>query len=67
MADEGGVSGAITDAISQTDMRPVNDSALVSTRTLRNARKILPWALLATGVIGGLAIAAIMWQRQRAR
>ena len=66
MADEGGVAGAYTDSLSPTDVRPMQSSALVSTRTLRNARKILPWALLVSGLLSGLAIAVIVW-RQRAR
>lgn len=66
MADEGGVAGAYTDAISQRDVGPVRSGTLVSPRTLRNARKILPWALLASGLLGGLAIATILW-RQRVR
>ena len=67
MADEGGVAGAITDASTQMASRPLQSNALVTTRSLENLRKIWPWAMLASGVLGGLAIAAIVWQRQRSR
>lgn len=67
MADEGGVAGAFTDALSHAALQPTQTSALVTTRTLRTIRKILPWALLASGVLGGLAIATIVWRNQRAR
>lgn len=65
MADEGGVSGAETDALVQSSARAVRSDALVTTRTVRNIRQILPWALLASGLLGGLAIAAYVWRRQR--
>jgi hypothetical protein len=66
MADEGGVAGAYTDALTQEAVRREPSNALVTTRTLRDFRKILPWALLASGLLGGLAIAAIVW-RDRGR
>lgn len=65
MADEGGVSGAYTDTTSQMAARPVQRNALVTTRTIENFRKIWPWALLAGGVLGGMALAAMVWQRQQ--
>jgi len=67
MADEGGVAGAITDASTQQASRPIQSNALVTTRTIETMRKIWPWALLASGVLGGIAIAALVWQRQRSR
>lgn len=67
MADEGGVAGAFTDALSHAAVRPAQSQALVTTHTLKKLRAILPWALLASGVLGGLALAAIAWRNQRAR
>jgi hypothetical protein len=65
MADEGGVAGAYTDASSQLASRRDPSDALVTTRTIEKLRKIWPWALLASGVLGGMALAAIVWQRQQ--
>lgn len=67
MADEGGVSGAYTDAATQSELRLSQGDALVTTRTIEKFRKIMPWALLASGVLGGLALAALVWRRQRGR
>ena len=63
MADEGGVSGAYTDALTQASAQSKSD-ALVSTRTLRNLRTIMPWAMLASGLLGGLALAMMVWRRR---
>jgi hypothetical protein len=63
MADEGGAAGAFTDALVQT--RALKSDALVVGRTRTNLRKILPWALVVSGVVGGLAVAVLFWQRQR--
>lgn len=63
MADEGGVSGAETDALVQTSALAKRSDALVTTRTLKTVRNVLPWALLASGIVGGLAIAAYFWRR----
>lgn len=65
MADEGGVAGAYTDASNQLAARPIARNALVTTRTIEKLRKVWPWALLASGVLGGMALAAIVWQRQQ--
>ena len=60
MADEGGVSGAHTDALMQTRAVPHHSSALVSQRDLR---RILPWAMLVGGLAAGLVAAVWAWRR----
>jgi hypothetical protein len=58
MADEGGVAGALTDALAQA--LPHQVSELATPRVRAELRRILPWALLA----GGLAVAAWAFRRR---
>jgi hypothetical protein len=60
MADEGGVSGAHTDALMQTRALPLHSSSRASRTDLR---KILPWAMLVSGLAAGLVAAVWAWRR----
>ena len=56
MADEGGVSGAHTDALMQTRAQPLSRRAA--------PRRILPWVLV-TGLAAGLVAAVWAWRRSQ--
>lgn len=64
MADEGGVSGAITDAAAQARAQtPPSDASLdrpVYRRSRTRFTKVLPWALAAAGA----ALALVLWRRR---
>jgi len=60
MADEGGMAGAVTDAVAQEARLLHHEAGEALERATRSGalRRVWPWALL----LGGAAVAAAAWQ-----
>jgi hypothetical protein len=64
MADEGGMAGAITDAVAQEASLLQGASAALARAARSGAfQRLWPWALL----FGSAAFAAVAWRRSRAQ
>ena len=64
MADEGGMAGALTDAVAQEARILQHEASEVLERAARSGtfQRLWPWALL----LGGAALAAAAWRRRSA-